>query len=78
MKATLGDDYLKITIEKIEVVEVVNGEVGTIINNIAKRITTVVIIVVKVVNMMTTEICTIKREIAQSIGTINTTILVVN
>ena len=59
LKLIPGDDYLKITIEKIEVVGVVNiEEVVIILNNIAKWIITAAIIVGEVDGMMTTEMST--------------------
>ena len=70
MKLILEDDFLKITIEKIEVVGVVNiGGVVIILNNIAKWIIIAVIIVGEVEDTMT---------IVLFIGTISITILVVN
>ena len=78
LKAIPGEDFLKITIEKIEVVVVVNEEVEIILNNIAELIIIAVIIVGEVEDTMTTVMCTIKKEIVQFIDTTNITISVAN
>ena len=78
LKAIPGEDFLKITIEKTEVVGVVNEEVEIILNNIAELIIIAVIIVGEVEDTMTIEMCTIKKEIVQFIDTISITISVAN
>ena len=78
LKEIPGEDFLKITIEKTEVVVVVNEEVEIILNNIAELIIIAVIIVGEVEDTMTTVMCTIKKEIAQFIDTISITISVAN
>ena len=73
-----GEDFQKITIEKTEVVGVVNEEVEMILNNIVELIIIAVIIVGEVEDTMTTVMCTIKKEIVQFIDTISITISVAN